>query len=254
MKSKIIVVANWKMYINTSNEAKKLSDGIAKVMKAVKNVDLVLAPSFVHIPFMKLQGKKVFLGSQDVHTEDKGPFTGQVSIHQLQSLGVKYSIVGHSEKRALGDTDEMVNRKVKVLLKAKVTPIICIGELARDTQGVYLSFLENQLMMAFAGVTRADALRSIIAYEPVWAIGKSAEDSMKSQDVHEIVLFIQKVLSQMYGRDTSKKIPILYGGAVEEENAKTLIIEGKVAGLLVGHASISVKTLGPILETINTII
>lgn len=254
MKSKKIVVANWKMYVSTSTESLKLSQGITKVMKNVSNVDLVLAPSFVHISLLKLKGKKLFLGAQDVCAEDKGPFTGQVSITQLSTMGVKYCIVGHSEKRALGDTDEMVNRKVKLVLKAKIIPVICIGELIRDTQGSYLAFLEKQLTMAFAGVTRADALRSIIAYEPVWAIGKSAGDAMKPQDVHEVVLFIQKILSQMYGRDTSKKIPILYGAAVEAENAKDLITGGNVAGLLVGHASVSVKTLGPILEAINTII
>lgn len=253
MKPKKIIIANWKMHPDTGSEAKKLSQDISKVMKSVSGVEIIIAPSFVHIPLLSFSSKKIFLGAQDVCSEEKGSYTGEISVTQLKKMSVSHVIVGHSEKRLLGDTDELINRKVKTVLKAKLTPILCIGEKTRDTQGIYLAFLQNQLKSAFTGVSRADVIRSIIAYEPVWAIGKSAEDAMKPQDIHEIVLFIQKVISEIYGRDVSKKITLLYGGAVEAQNAEIIVREGNVDGLLVGHASLSIKTLHPIISALDSI-
>ena len=241
------------MHPDTGSEAKKLSQEISKVMKNVSGVEVIITPSFVHIPLLLFSSKKIFLGAQDVCSEEKGSYTGEISITQLKKLGATHVIVGHSERRLLGDTNEYINRKLKTVLKAKLTPILCIGEKTRDTQGTYLAFLQNQIKSAFAGVSRADALRSVIAYEPVWAIGKSADDAMKPQDIHEIVLFIQKVITEIYNRDASKKIAILYGGAVEVQNAESIVREGNVDGLLVGHASLSIKTLSPIILALNSI-
>ena len=134
-----------------------------------------------------------------------------------------------------------------------MTPVICIGESEHDTAGAYLSFLSNQIKSAFSGVSRNHFSNIIIAYEPIWAIGKNAEDAMSSRKLHETVLYIQKILGELCGRETALNVRIIYGGSVKEGNAEDLIKNGEVKGFLVGGASLSPETFNPILKIVDSL-
>ena len=251
MKSQYTVIGNWKMNPATAKEAISLSQSISKIASRLKRVSVGIAPSFVHMASVKA-GAKLRLGAQDVFMEDLGAYTGEVSLPMLKNLKAQFVILGHSERRALGESDEFIARKVKATLKARLLPIVCIGESKHDSQGEYLSFLRNQIKNSLRYVTRADLGKIIIAYEPIWAIGKRPEDAMKPQSLHETVLYIQKILSEIYGRESGKKAPILYGGSVGGHNALSLLTLGKVQGFLVGGASLSKETFEPILKAVES--
>src|SRR3990167_8240806 len=148
----------------------------------------------------------------------------------LKSLGVSYCLVVHSERRAIGETDEDVSKKVNAALRESLKVIVCIGERERDSSGAYFEFLKNQLKKSLAGVQPRFLSDLIIAYEPVWAIGKSFRESMTPDDIREMTIFIQKVLSDSYDRKMVAAIPIIYGAAVEPENVAAVLQEGEVAG------------------------
>lgn len=167
-----IVIGNWKMNPKKQKEARVIFDEIVKNNKGAKNIDIVICPPF---PFLsigdKLKVKNIKLGSQNVFEEMSGPYTGEVSPEMLLSLGVKYVILGHSERRALGETDKIINKKVLIALKSKLLPIICVGENTRDVNGFYLAFIKHQLIECLSSVPKNQIKNIIIAYEPVWAIG-----------------------------------------------------------------------------------
>ncbi|MEX0912897.1 MAG: triose-phosphate isomerase, partial [Candidatus Paceibacterota bacterium] len=154
-------------------------------------------------------------------------------------IGVKCSIVGHSERRSLGETDELINQKLRALLAVRSAAILCIGERERDGSGDYFNMVEEQLEMDLAGVKSADLKNVIIAYEPVWAIG--TQNNAGAADVEEMKLFIQKVLSDIYGRKEAESVRIIYGGSVSPDNAEELLKGGKADGFLVGGASLEAK-------------
>jgi len=235
-----LIVANWKLHPSSVSAAKKLFLDVKKALKGVRGVDVVVAPSHLYVePLSHLAlGKTITIGAQDVFWENKGSYTGEISPTQLRDLKISYCIVGHSERRRLGETDEMVARKIQALLKVHVHPILCVGELERDQHGNYLSFLERQIVSAFTDVPSTKAKNIIIAYEPLWAIGKSAKDAINSHSLHETILFIRKVLSHKYSNKVAFSVRILYGGSVEAENASGLLSDDLVGGALVGHASL----------------
>jgi triosephosphate isomerase (TIM) len=182
-----------------------------------------------------------------VFFETKGSYTGEVSAPMLASIGTEYVIVGHSERRARGENNEIVNRKVRVALLEGIDVVLCIGEEARDHGGEYLLFLTEELISALSGLKK-DSLKHIaIAYEPIWAIGKTSKDAMKPSDMHEMSLFIRKILTDRYDRATALSVPILYGGSVEVENSETLLRGGEIDGFLVGHASLDPESFKEIL-------
>ncbi len=255
MKRRNIVVANWKMNPALLSEAKNLFTSIKKTASVLKNTDVVVAAPVIYLESLgknKLP-KNLFLAAQNIAIEEKGAYTGEVSAEMIKNLSVQYSIVGHSERRypkiGEGETDELVNIKIKRALFADVTPVICIGERARDMEGAYLSFIKEQIKNNFSGLSKKDMVGLIIAYEPVWAIGKSYRESMSSTDMHEMVLFIRKVFGEMYGKDLALSLRILYGGSVERENAEDMIKNGEVDGFLVGHASLDQKEFANILKS-----
>lgn len=251
MKSKYLVIGNWKLNPDTKKEAVALSKDVLKLALKLKKTEVGIAPSFVHLPLIK-SSKKMLVGAQDVSFAEMGAYTGEVSVSMLKDMGTSFVIVGHSERRAMGETDEMISRKVKMAISAKIMPIVCIGESKHDAQGEYLSFLQNQIKASLKSVSRLDISKVVIAYEPIWAIGKRPEDAMKPQSLHETVLYIQKILSEMYGRETANTVRIVYGGSVGGHNAESLIALGNVQGLLVGGASLSKETFGPILFAVDS--
>ncbi len=231
------------------SEAKKLFLGIKKVAAKLKRTRVVVCPPAVFLPLLTSSSSRLSLGAQDVFTEKGGSYTGSLSAEMLGYAGASYTIIGHSERRAAGDNDETVNRKIKAAVRAGLTPIICVGEKERDQQGNYLNFIRTQVETALAGMTKKISADWLIAYEPVWAIGKSAAEAATPADFLEKKLFIRKIISSLVGSKLGREVPILYGGSVEPKNALGFLQEGEVDGFLVGHASLRADQFGEILKT-----
>ncbi len=156
-------------------------------------------------------------------------------------------IVGHSERRAQGETDDMVRAQIERAQEAGLTAVLCVGEKEQDATGAHFNLIAGQLTKALSG-TNITSIKLVIAYEPVWAIGKSAVEAMTPPDVREMVIFIRKTLADILGRPAAVKVPILYGGSVEGTNARQLLEEGGVGGFLVGHASADWNSFNEILK------
>jgi triosephosphate isomerase len=166
-------------------------------------------------------------------------------------MGVSYIIVGHSERRSMGENNKKINEKILNLLKFKISPILCVGENKRDHDGFYLSFVGEQLKESLLGVPRAQMKNIIVAYEPVWAIGKNATREATREEFMEMKIFIKKVISDIYDAKIAHSTPIIYGGSVNKINAGSFINEGGADGLLVGRDSLNSKKFGAILSTIK---
>jgi triosephosphate isomerase len=253
MKKRNLVVANWKMSPETFMDAKKIFDGVRLSAKELKNTDVVVCPPFLYIyPLIKLNSpKNIFLGAQNISSEIKGAFTGEVSAEMIKRLGAKYVIVGHSERRAMGETNEIVKTKLQMAFDVDLVPILCIGEKDRDKEGNHLEFIKNQIKECLAGLQKKYLVGITIAYEPIWAIGKSYKEAMSPTDIHETVLFIKKVITEFFGRDIADSSKILYGGSVEAENAYEIVKIGNTDGFLVGHASLKPLEFSAILKAVD---
>ncbi len=251
-KAKKIIVGNWKMNPVTSEEAVKIVSTITREIISSKNVEAVICPSFLHLPLVARYNKKkkIILGAQNIFQDQKGSFTGEVSIDMVKDAGVKYVIVGHSERRKLGETDEIVNKKVHLVLAAELIPIICIGEEKRDDEGHYLGFIKNQIQQALRRVGPSQLTSIIFAYEPIFAIG--AAEAMKSNDVHGMTIFIKRTIMELY-KIKAVTIPILYGGAVDPTNAHSILTIGDADGLLIGRQSLDAKSFLDILTSARDI-
>ncbi|MFC1730828.1 triose-phosphate isomerase [candidate division KSB1 bacterium] len=250
MKTKKLLVANWKMNPLSVKDARQLFIGIKQTASRLSNVQTVIAPPYLYIgELSKLyKGHRISLAGQDVFWEKEGSFTGEISNAMLKDSGATYVIVGHSERRALGESNEDVNQKVLAAVGSGLTVVLCIGESDRDHKnGTHLSFITEQLEVALKDVPKSKLSKIVIAYEPIWAIGKSEIDAMKGDELHETVLFIKKVIANLFGKKLALKIPILYGGSVEKGNTEMLLTDGMVDGLLVGHASLKAAEFSDIL-------
>jgi triosephosphate isomerase len=249
-KKKKLVVANWKMNPASLADAKKIYNSTKKSAALLKNAEVVVCPPAIYIStFAKGKASKnVSLGAQNISADEKGAFTGETSIGMIKDMGVKYSIIGHSERRKMGETNQDVKRKIESAFNQKITPIVCIGEWKRDPEGEYLNFIRSQIKECFDGLRKSDLVGLIIAYEPVWAIGKSYKEAMNPTDIHEKVLYIKKYFGELLGQDIASSVKILYGGSVEAENAYEVIKIGNVDGFLVGHASLVPATFADILK------
>jgi len=232
-------MANWKLNPTTLTQAKQLFLDIRKGLgKKTDKVEVIIAPPMPYISeLQKLSpAGRIKLGAQDVYHEEKGAFTGEVSLPMLRSVGVSHVIVGHSEKRAAGETDKEIYQNVQSVIKGKTTAVVCVGETKRDKEGSYFGIVESQLKSALKDLKPADLKYVTIAYEPVWAIGSGK--TATAEDVQEMRLFIKKVLADKFNRVAAAKIPVLYGGSVNKQNAETLLTEGQADGFLVGGASL----------------
>jgi len=255
INKKILMVANWKMNPGQATEAQKIADEIKKGISKYKNIDVVVCPSFIHLAHIgKITGKgNFFLGAQNVAWSEKESLTGEVSVAQIQDLGTSHCIVGHSERRAYGETGLYISKKIESLLKRNITPILCVGESSRDEKGQYLHNIEQQLKDSLQNISRKGIEKIVIAYEPLWAIGNSAKRTATREEIEEVSILIRRTISDMYG---FKKIPqnkILYGGSVGSKRDITNIFsEDYIDGFLVGRASLSAKTFLPLVEEVHT--
>ena len=249
---KKLIIANWKMTPNNIEEAERLFVGVCGSVKKLKNYKVVLCPPFVYLDCLSRK-LKTSLGAQDIFWESKGSYTGEISALMLKSLGVRYVIVGHSERRRdLGETDEMINKKIKTALKHKLKVIFCVGEERRDEGGDYLKFVKKELLSGLEKVARKDFKNVIIAYEPLWAISSQKNAQADTpENLFQMGVYIRRALFFRFGRTIAREVPILYGGSVNAKNARDFLEKGKAQGLLVGRASWNIKTFNAILESIN---
>ena len=232
-----IVAGNWKMN-TTLDEAMALVSQMREDLDAVAGVEKVVCPPFVSLAVVKsvLKGTSISLGAQNMHHEEKGAFTGEVSPAMLAEL-CRYVILGHSERRQhFGETDETVNRKVVAALKAGLQPILCVGErLEQREAGTAEDVVVRQLTDALEGVSSADTL--VVAYEPVWAIGTGV--AATAQDAEDMMGAIRRTLAGLYGDAGAREVPLLYGGSVTADNVAEYAGQPNVDGALVGGASLN---------------
>lgn len=251
-RTKYLVVGNWKMYVDSAAKATELARRVARAASRLRRTEVVVCPPHAFLGTIASgRGRSLLLGAQDVSTETEAARTGETSVFMLKNMRVSHVIVGHSERRSLGETNAIVALKAQRALKAGVTPIICIGETERDLRGDFLALLEAQIKQSLSGVTRAKVSQVVVAYEPLWAIGKSAQDAVTPHVLHETTLFIKKILVSLFGRTAGTSVKILYGGSVEAPNAAALVSEGAVDGVLVGHASTDAGEFVEIIRSID---
>ncbi|MDD5145914.1 MAG: triose-phosphate isomerase [Candidatus Pacebacteria bacterium] len=250
------IVANWKMNPQNLAEAKSILSSIKKGLNKIKKIEIVICPPFLFVSSPIFKNSSFKLGAQDVFFEEKGAFTGEISPKMLKSLGCEYVIIGHSERRKLGETDEVINKKIKSALTSGLKVILCIGETEKEKKaGKTKIILERQLKADLdriencppaassaqpmrAGKLKIDNL--ILAYEPVWAIGTG--NACDADYAKEVVLFLKKSL---------KNLPILYGGSVNSNNALSYIKDAGFDGLLIGGASLNPEEFKKIVKEID---
>ncbi len=249
MNKKKIIIANWKMNPASQKEAEKLFVLVARGVKNIKKTEIAVCPPFVYLERLKKLSKKVSLGAQNVFWMEKGAYTGEISPLMLTNLGLKYVIVGHSERRALGETNIDVNNKIKMALANNLIPIMCVGESARDENHEYFDIIKAQLEEGLQGLQKGSVSKVIIAYEPVWALSTTQNRrDATPQDSREMVIYIRKVLVDKYGLKI--EMPrIIYGGSFNEKNANDFLKNGDIDGALVGGASLDANKFLEIIKT-----
>lgn len=251
---KKIIVANWKMNPQSLKEAKEIFNGIKKAASKLPKVETVICPPFVYLSAFSFQSSAVRLGAQNLFWEKKGAYTGEISPAMLKNSGIKYVIIGHSERRALGETDEMINKKVKAALGEGLNVILCVGERERDLDGEYLNFLKMQINEGLKGISKKLLANLLVAYEPVWAINSNANARADNPEAAmQIAIFIRRELLPLIGNQAARNIPILYGGSVNPENAGGFLEKAGMQGLLVGGQSLLIKNFGEILKIANNV-
>jgi len=232
------IAGNWKMF-KTQKEAKAFAEEFKSIYKA-SDVRVAVAAPFTDLAALKkaLKGSGVALAAQNMHWEDSGAFTGEISAEMLKEIGVEYVVIGHSERRQyFKETDTTVNKKIKKALQTGLLPILCVGEALKTREaGEEQAFVEKQLKKAFRGVSAEDARKITVAYEPIWAIGTGKTAS--PQQAQDMCAFIRKVLEDLYGDEISEDITIQYGGSVKPANATELMNQPDIDGALVGGASL----------------
>lgn len=233
-----IIAGNWKMNKGI-NETRELLTEI-KNMDLGHKVEVVVCPPFTSLSEASniLKSTEIGLGSQNMHWEDKGAYTGEISAHMLKEIGCKYVIIGHSERRQyFGETDETVNLKVKTALKNKLIPIVCVGEnIEQRKNGETEAVVSEQVRKGVAGLTQEEIENIVIAYEPIWAIGTGI--SSKGEDANDVAKLIRDVLKDIFNDKVSESIRIQYGGSVNPGNIREYMNQTEIDGALVGGASL----------------
>ena len=235
---KPIIAGNWKMNM-TPAEAERL---VAELIPLVKDAacEVVVCPPYVDLALVGklLVGTNIKLGAQNIHWAPKGAFTGEISADMLLAMGVSHAIVGHSERRLyFGETDETVNKRAKAALEANITPIICVGEsLEQREGGVTDTIVSKQTVAALAGFSAEEVVRSVIAYEPIWAIGTGK--TATNEDANTTIKVIRDAIAGVYGQKVADAVRIQYGGSMNAKNATELMAMPEIDGGLIGGASL----------------
>ncbi|MBC6680298.1 triose-phosphate isomerase [Zhenpiania hominis] len=242
------IAGNWKMF-KTGREVVTFAEDFKKLYQDTDVRTAVCAP-YVYLGLLKnlFSGTKIKVGAQNAFYEDEGAFTGEVSVKMLEDLGVDYCIIGHSERRQyFGETDEIVNKKLKRLLAGPITPILCVGEnlQQREKEEQYL-VVRDQLIWALSGITPQQAAKIVIAYEPVWAIGTGK--TATPQQAEDMCEFIRNAVEALYGEEVADQVVIQYGGSVKPANATDIMDMPNIDGALVGGASLNASDFMEIID------
>lgn len=249
---KTVIAGNWKMN-KTAAEARALIDELKPLVVKAKWCDIVLCVPFVDVSaaVKAAKGSKIAIGAQNMHFEKSGAYTGEISAEMLVSLGVKYVIIGHSERRQyFSETNDTVNKKVVRALDAGLRPIICVGEsLEQRDQNVTLDHIRMQVKIALQGIAAKELKKIIFAYEPIWAIGTGR--TATSAQANEVCESIRACLRETYGARVARSVTVQYGGSMNAKNAKELLAEADIDGGLIGGASLKAADLLPIIDAAN---
>lgn len=234
----MLIVANWKAYVEDIAKAKKLF-AVGKRLATTTKDTIVLAPPAPLLGALASNNKsRVSFAAQDVSTSTGGAATGEITAQSYAAVGATYAIIGHSEKRSLGDTNATIALKLSRALAHGLTPILCVGERERDGEGRYLALIREELTVALEQLTSQERSEIVIAYEPLWAIGENASSAIRSSDLTEMTLYIRKVLAELMSGKKHAHSLVLYGGSVEPDNIRALAKESGIDGFLIGRASV----------------
>jgi triosephosphate isomerase len=235
---KPIIAGNWKMF-KTVSEAESFFAEV-KGKAEIDGVESVICAPYITLPALvdAAKGTSIAIGAQNIHFEDNGAYTGEISGVMLKDLGVKYVIIGHSERRAyFAETDEIVNKKVQAAFKHGLTPIVCVGEKLEEREaGQTKEVCKVQTEAAFQGLSAEQAAETVIAYEPIWAIGTGK--SSTSEDAEDVIAYIRGIVKGLYGDATAEAVRIQYGGSVKPNNVTEYMGQSNIDGALVGGASL----------------
>ena len=257
MSRKPIIAGNWKMNLCQA-DAKALFDGISSFVsnyKATQLPTVVIAPVFTSLNQVHeipcdcgCEGFKLSVAGQNCHWESSGAYTGEISVEMLKDAGCSYVIIGHSERRQyFSETDEMINKKAKAILAGGLIPIICCGEsLEQRESGVTDSWIASQIRAALEGISSDDVAKSVIAYEPIWAIGTGK--SCDAQEANRVIKMIRSVVAQCSGQQAADAIRILYGGSVKPSTIEEQMSMSDIDGALIGGASLKADSFNEIIE------
>ena len=245
---KKVIAGNWKMNM-LPNEAIEMINELSPLVKDTDN-EVVLCVPYIDLFYslLHVQGTNIKVGAQNMHFEAKGAYTGEISGKMLKSIGVEYVIIGHSERRQyFNETDESVNKKIKAAFENELKPIVCVGETLEEREsGKAFDIITNQTQKALEGLTEKQVSDTIIAYEPIWAIGTGK--TATKEDANEACRKIREKIAEIYGQNVADGVIIQYGGSMKPENAKELLEMSDIDGGLIGGASLKADTFAKIVN------
>ena len=245
---KKVIAGNWKMNM-LPDETINYINTIAPLVKDTENEVILCVPyTDLFYALLNAQDTNIKIGAQNMHWEETGAYTGEISAEMLKAINVQYVIIGHSERRQYyNETDETVNKKLIKALQVGLSPIVCVGETLEEREsGETADVITNQVLKALEGLSKEDMLKTIIAYEPIWAIGTGK--TATAEDANETIKTIRKEIEKKYGKDVSDCVIILYGGSVKSTNAKELFTTSDIDGGLVGGASLKPEEFSKIVK------
>ena len=246
---KTIVAGNWKMNM-TPSQAKTLIDELKPLVADSKNGCVICVPyTDLYVALEATKGSNIEVGAENMYFEEKGAFTGEIAPNMLEEMGVKYVIIGHSERRQyFAETDETVNKKVIKAFEHNLIPIVCVGEsLTQREQGITFELVAMQTKIALLGLTADQVKKTIIAYEPIWAIGTGK--TATSDQAQEVCAKIRETVKEVFGAEAAQAVTIQYGGSVNAENSAELFAKEDIDGGLVGGASLKAKDFSIIVNS-----
>ncbi len=245
---KKVIAGNWKMNM-LPDETIKMIEELAPLVEGAQS-EVILCVPFTDLFYALLtaQNTNIKIGAQNMHWEENGAYTGEVSAKMLKSIGVEYVILGHSERRQyFNETDETVNKKLKKAFEVGLNPILCVGETLEEREAEKANeIVTNQIRKAFEGITNVQATKTIIAYEPIWAIGTGK--TATAEDANNMICNIRQEMSNLYGQMTAQRVIIQYGGSVKASNCKELFSTSDIDGALVGGASLNADEFAKIVN------
>ncbi len=235
---KKVIAGNWKMNMLPDATIRFIDELTPLVKDTQSEVILCVPYTDLFYALLTAQNTNIKIGAQNMHWEESGAYTGEISASMLKSIGVEYVIIGHSERRQyFNETDESVNKKIKAAFKYELNPIVCVGETLEEREnGEAIKKVTDQVMLALDGLTEKQVENTVIAYEPIWAIGTGK--TATSDDANEIAKAIRQKITNLYGQNTAERVIIQYGGSVKASNSKELFSTSDIDGALVGGASL----------------